>query len=512
MTPNTPGDPVQHNPDNLTPEQVGVEDGWRLLDEDEVPECQDMEYQGMQAWTGPKGLKTWNPDYYGVLRHLTYRTRLSRPELQAARGLPPISEPAQTAELSMVDHLIDHARVSAGLVKQGGDATPALAGDETTPRTDAALAVPWAHSANFANWRLAALRTGIYPWDTDVSTAVKWQTAQAFEIADLLNVKAKFAKLKHATGRIWSHTCDHHTDAERAAIKCPVCLRREVAEITRERDAAVHWASKLSKALTTTDECVGTATEQLQAANRENDSLRTQLTSIGDEIEAINKSREEQAVNLAKVSRENEELKSQLATVTAERDEVAEITAKYEAEKAIVSRIWKQLGCQTYEDAKGKSIYEWVQDGIEATKQLGTTAEQLQATVAESKVLHDAFDFEQSRAAAHVSRARTAEAALASVREMWAVLPTNDMIHYDNCACFQCSVRKVLSDDAGQSLLDELEKAKKDGARLDWLDTNNCEGWLITTKDIHYRAAEWETIREAIDAAMKNTVANTPTA
>lgn len=53
-----------------------------------------------------------------------------------------------------------------------------------------------------------------------------------------------------------------------------------------------------------------------------------------------------------------------------------------------------------------------------------------------------------------------------------------------------------------QPLLAELESLRKDKERLDWLNTENCEGWLITTKPKHYRAINYTDIRLAVDAAI----------
>lgn len=95
MTPQ-PGKPViadgpiplasqAHNPDNLSQEQVGVADGWRLLDVDEVKNVPEVFLRDIQLWLGTKwdGTK-WRGAGVGD----TYRTRLSRVELRKARGLP----------------------------------------------------------------------------------------------------------------------------------------------------------------------------------------------------------------------------------------------------------------------------------------------------------------------------------------------------------------------------------------------------------------------------------------
>jgi len=69
-----------HNPGKLTEEQVGVKDGWRLLDEDEIlGPYKGIERVGhVDCWTGQ-----WEPGNRGICKGSTYRTRLSREELAA---------------------------------------------------------------------------------------------------------------------------------------------------------------------------------------------------------------------------------------------------------------------------------------------------------------------------------------------------------------------------------------------------------------------------------------------
>lgn len=68
------------NPDQLTQAQVGTAEGWRLLDEDEVFECND-----------PVLIERWYNNEFGPgtgrFKIHSYRTRLTRAELRAARGL-----------------------------------------------------------------------------------------------------------------------------------------------------------------------------------------------------------------------------------------------------------------------------------------------------------------------------------------------------------------------------------------------------------------------------------------
>lgn len=41
----------------------------------------------------------------------------------------------------------------------------------------------------------------------------------------------------------WEFTCIHHNDAERASIRCPVCLLRENAELRKDK-ARLDWITQ----------------------------------------------------------------------------------------------------------------------------------------------------------------------------------------------------------------------------------------------------------------------------
>lgn len=107
---NVQPEPAAHNPNNLTPEQVGVADGWRLLDEDEI--IRIIGSGEVQAWDDQGTGFKWHVHNWGSIpfrgsnRDYTYRTRLSRAELRKARGLPeePISKP-QATELKEVGNM-----------------------------------------------------------------------------------------------------------------------------------------------------------------------------------------------------------------------------------------------------------------------------------------------------------------------------------------------------------------------------------------------------------------------
>ena len=67
-----------HNPDNLTPEQYGAVEGYRLLYADEIKDRQ-KEHEEIEAWGNWD--KYWGKSYFGHSFRMTYRTKLSREEL-----------------------------------------------------------------------------------------------------------------------------------------------------------------------------------------------------------------------------------------------------------------------------------------------------------------------------------------------------------------------------------------------------------------------------------------------
>ena len=65
-----------HNPDNLTPEQYGASEGYRLLDEDEIKDRTKIHEEIEVHCDG-----NWAKDNFGWSKFKTYRTKLSREEL-----------------------------------------------------------------------------------------------------------------------------------------------------------------------------------------------------------------------------------------------------------------------------------------------------------------------------------------------------------------------------------------------------------------------------------------------
>lgn len=77
------GKPKPHNPDNLTPEEWGEDEGWRILCDDERPFDYGSKSRNVQMWCN--GTWIWAD---GESEICTYRTRESRASLRRLRGLP----------------------------------------------------------------------------------------------------------------------------------------------------------------------------------------------------------------------------------------------------------------------------------------------------------------------------------------------------------------------------------------------------------------------------------------
>lgn len=82
----------KHNPQNLSDEIIGTKDGWRLLDEDEVLENYPSPLPFLMEIEVRNFYYDFSKGYHGNDKTLTYRTKLSRAELRAARGFPPEQE------------------------------------------------------------------------------------------------------------------------------------------------------------------------------------------------------------------------------------------------------------------------------------------------------------------------------------------------------------------------------------------------------------------------------------
>lgn len=94
-----------HNPAGLTPEQYGAADGWRLLDEDEFGDINERIYH--TSWYDPND-ESWSDvgGYFCSDKKTILRTKLTRAELRAARGIPeqPVSDTPETDEEAWFDN------------------------------------------------------------------------------------------------------------------------------------------------------------------------------------------------------------------------------------------------------------------------------------------------------------------------------------------------------------------------------------------------------------------------
>jgi hypothetical protein len=72
--------PTPHNPKKFSKEKVGVSQGYRLLDMDEIRFRMD-DHEEIERWDGFMFWKKWIPWNYGSNPEFTFRTKLSREEL-----------------------------------------------------------------------------------------------------------------------------------------------------------------------------------------------------------------------------------------------------------------------------------------------------------------------------------------------------------------------------------------------------------------------------------------------
>jgi hypothetical protein len=75
-----------HNPNNLSDDVIGVQDGWRLLYRDEILTGQ-RNLMELEMWD----YDHWSRHWSGGLDFKTYRTKLSREDLALARSKRPVS-------------------------------------------------------------------------------------------------------------------------------------------------------------------------------------------------------------------------------------------------------------------------------------------------------------------------------------------------------------------------------------------------------------------------------------
>lgn len=151
----------------------------------------------------------------------------------------------------------------------------------------------------------------------------------AKQLADLVRYAANLdddndslrEQLEKAT--LYSITCVHHTDAERDAITCPVCLATQLASAKEERDEA-----RLRLLSAAGDDLCRLTQEEIKAYS----GGVVKIPPKGEFLASCERFHAQIAgaagvldkcLTLAQLIAENESLREQLATVTKERDELA---------------------------------------------------------------------------------------------------------------------------------------------------------------------------------------------
>jgi len=122
-----------HNPDKLT--NYGQPE-WRLLDEDEVRDGKlGLTPNGVEFWN--RWIMAWDASRNILMPSMTYRTRLTRAELRAARGLP--VEEAKVEDWSVLDRLIPAPQELKDKMQRLAQKPP-VSFEQAKAQTDAALA------------------------------------------------------------------------------------------------------------------------------------------------------------------------------------------------------------------------------------------------------------------------------------------------------------------------------------------------------------------------------------
>jgi len=201
-----------HNPDNLTPEQIGVAEGWRLLDEDEIGPNNGK--ATCQPWLKPFGSNPgmWgNLNYVGQSPELTYRTRLTREELSAARGLPPAPASHVSESTSDDEDSLGYDQIPDFVMPVSEEKTYTILGPRELIREGDEFS--WIDED-----------TRLKHWSPCVTTIGRTVYDSCNEVRRPIPRPVPSDEERERTTL---STCTHHTDAERQAAGCPVCMMRE---------------------------------------------------------------------------------------------------------------------------------------------------------------------------------------------------------------------------------------------------------------------------------------------
>ena len=204
------------------------------------------------------------------------------------------------------------------------------------------------------------------------------------------------------------------------------------------------------------------------------------------------------------------------------RDHGNALETELAAERAIVSRIWVQLGSPTYAELNGRSIYDLIDeiktDRAEAKQEAAhymsiaqKATDELARLRAELKELSQVYELNKvsiDELDADRARAERAEASLHSLRLVcgttdadkfttW-VDRANSRAEKAEAECLEQARLLGKSGEREADLLGKLERLAKDTARLDWLAVSDV--WFDFPATGAFTP---ETFRAAIDAAMK---------
>ena len=230
-------------------------------------------------------------------------------------------------------------------------------------------------------------------------------------------------------------------------------------------------------------------------------------------------------------------------------DFARELETELAAERAIVSRIWVQLGSPTYTDLKGRSIYDLIDEiktdraeakqeaahymsvAQKATDELACEKEnrnhliekgaKLETELAAAKAECERLKFASE---GHLLKTIQQQAELARLRAELAVAENwveHHSKHADDLIAENVKLRADLERFTGHGLLDchaicdqrdaaiaRAERAEADKARLDWLEAHalpqHSPNISISDLGRHYNGFPGS-FRAAIDAAMKGT-------
>lgn len=165
-------------------------------------------------------------------------------------------------------------------------------------------------------------------------------TAEPYEALKLQRdeLRAEVTALKGAVALAeWAHTCVHHTDNERAAIKspCPVCLGAEVERLKSAGEkefASVQQLNDDVERLETLYEAMKREKDDYQA---QRDNIRLEADQLSTELHLERFSLKEMNAEIARLKAENATLRNaQMCCESCDETVTVEILRELRADKA----------------------------------------------------------------------------------------------------------------------------------------------------------------------------------